>query len=156
MSRAKPENIMLRVSKNCLEPADEFARARLKEKGYRVGDYVSAQLRKPRNPGFHRLAHQLGALLAQNLDDFEGVPAHTVLKRIQLEADIACDEMWLNMPGVGPVVYRIPQSLSFESMDQGEFEEVFRAMCRYVAKRYWPSMTAEQIEATASCMTEAA
>ncbi|MGN6094239.1 MAG: hypothetical protein ACTHOL_17960, partial [Luteibacter jiangsuensis] len=110
---------------------------------------------KPRNPGFHRLAHQLGGMLAQNLEAFEGVGWHQVLKRLQIEADIGCEHIALNFPGVGPVVYRQARSLSYESMDEGEFREVIAAMCRYTAKTYWPSCTPEQIEAMASCWVEA-
>jgi hypothetical protein len=149
------ETLMLRVEKGRLVPADSYTVARIRERGYHVGDVLSAKLRKPRNPGFHRLAHAFGRLVAENIEAFSGMPAHSVLKRVQLEADIACDEMALNFPGIGPCTYRIPQSLSFESMDEGRFREVFKAMCDYIAEKYWHSLTSDQIEEMAGVMVEA-
>ena len=69
-----------------------------------------------------------------------------MLKRIQLEADIACDPLAIVMPGVGMVTVKIPQSLSFENMDDGERHDVARAMCRHISLQYWPTLSAEAIE----------
>jgi hypothetical protein len=150
------ERVMLRVEKGCLVPADQYSKQLLRERGYRTGDVLAAELRKPRNPAFHRLAHAFGQLCADNIEAFSGLGCHSVLKRIQLEGGIGCDEMALNFPGIGPCVYRIPQSLAFESMDEGQFHEVFAEMCRYVADRYWPDLTPEQVEQMASVMVEQA
>ncbi len=147
---------MLRVVKGALQPADAFAEQELRRRGYRVGDIVAGEIRKPRNPRFHRLAHQLGALVAENIEAFEGLDAHSVLKRLQIEAGIGCDDLSLNFPGIGPCVYRVPQSLAFESMDEGRFHEVIGALCAYIAKRYWPNMEPGQIERMADCWVEAA
>ena len=135
-----------------LVPADGITAGRLRERGYRVGDVVMAEIRKPRNPGHHRLAHAFGRLLADNLDDFSGLDAHRVLKRLQWESGLGCDEMGVRMPGAGYVQVRIPQSLSFASMDQGEFEELFRGLCRHVAENYWPELDEEQIADMAQMM----
>jgi hypothetical protein len=152
---SKAPTYLLRVEKGALVP-DRGTAMQLRAKGYRIGDELSATLRKARSPGFHRLAHQFGALVADNIDAFEGLDGHKVLKRLQIEGNVACDEVPLNFPGVGPCTYRVPRSLSFDNMDEGEFREVFTAMCRYVAKTYWHSCTADQIEAMASAMPEAA
>lgn len=146
--RRKPKTLW-RVGKGMLVPHDANTTALLRARGYRMGDVLSAELSKPRNPKFHRLAHSLGELIASNLDAFEGVEAHSVLKRLQIEANIGCDEIALNFPGVGPCTYRVPRSLSFESMDEGEFKGVITAMCGYVSKTYWPSLSPEKIEAMA-------
>ncbi len=156
MAKARREKIMLRVSKGSLVPADQFTAKRLRERGYKVGDLLAAELAKPRNPGFWRLAHQFGTLVAENIEDFEGIGSHAVLKRLQIEGKIGCDEIPLNFPGVGPVSYLVPRSLGYESMDQGEFHEVMVAFCRYISKRYWPGLSPEQIEQMAGVMVEAA
>jgi hypothetical protein len=135
----------LRVIKGGYAPADYSTAAALRKR-HKVGDLVFAEFRKPRSPGFHRLAHALGGVLAENLDAFAHLDAHTVLKRLQVEGDIACDTIPMSIPGVGPVEYRIPRSLSFESMDEDEFRDVIQSMCRYVSKRYWPSSTPDEIE----------
>jgi len=145
----------LRVIKGGYAPADSFSAAALR-KSHRVGDLVFAEFTNPRNSGFHRLAHQLGVLLAGNIEAFAGLDSHAVLKRLQIEGNVGCDEIALNFPGVGPCSYRVPRSLSYESMDQDEFHAVIAAMCAYVAKTYWPSMDAERIEAMASAWVEAA
>lgn len=147
-TKRKPKTLW-RVGKGMLVPHDAYTTSQLRTKGYHIGDVLSAELRKPRNPGFHGLAHRLGELIAANLDAFEGVEAHQVLKRLQIEANVGCDEIALNFPGVGPCTYRVPRSLSFESMDQGEFKEVITRMCQYVSKQYWGGLSADKIEAMA-------
>jgi hypothetical protein len=152
--RRKPRHA-LRVIRGGYAPADASTASVLRDNGHRIGDLVFVEFSKPRNPGFHRLAHQLGSLLAENLDAFEGMTAHAVLKRLQIEGDIACDHIALVFPGVGPVEYRQAQSLSYESMEDGQFREVIAAMCRHVSRTYWPSCKPEEIERMASCWVEA-
>lgn len=157
--RRKPETVLLRVIKGGLEPADGYTRRRLRERGYRIGDMLLAILRKPRNPGFNRLAHRLGQLVADNIDDFEGLDAHQVLKCLQIEANVECDEIPVYLEIFDQrirVIYRIPRSLSFESMDEGEFKAVVRRISNHIAATYWPSLTAQQIEQMAEAMPEAA
>lgn len=152
--RAKQPRHALRVIKGGYAPADCSTASTLRQ-SHRVGDLVFAEFKKPRNPGFHRLAHQLGSMLAENLDVFENLVAHQVLKRLQIEGDIGCEHLALNFPGIGPVEYRQARSLSFESMGEDEFHKVISDMCRYVAKTYWPSCTPEEIERMASIWVEA-
>jgi len=142
MSRKK---FALRVIKGGFSPASGSVAEELRERGYKVGDLVFADFTKPRNPGFHRLAHALGKLLAENLDAFDGMPAHAVLKRLQWEANAGCDEMAAFVDGAGMVLVRIPKSLSFESMGQDEFYEVYRTLCRHVASRYWRELDADGV-----------
>lgn len=150
------EKIPMRVQKGALIPADRHAVEALRSRKFGLGDVVFAKLTKPRNPRFHRLAHAFGQLLTENLDAFEGLDGHTALKRIQLEANIGCDEIALNFPGIGPCSYRIPRSLSFESMDQSAFEDVYGAMCEYVARTYWPELSADQVAEMVDLMPEVA
>ena len=155
----KPERLLLTVAKGALVPGDGYTQKRLKERGYRVGDILLADLRKPRHPGFHRLAHRLGTLVANSIDEFSGLDAHQALKRLQIEGNIACDELPIFMTIFDQklkVNQRIPRSLSYASMDEGEFRETVQAFCRFIAAEYWPDMTAEEVEAMAEAMPEAA
>jgi hypothetical protein len=43
----------------------------------------------------------------------------------------------------------IPKSLSFENMDEGEFNETARSMCRFISEKYWPALTPEQVQTMA-------
>lgn len=152
--KRRPQRVMLRVIKGGLTPADDYSASILRSRGYKIGDIVAGDIKKPRNPGFHRLAHRIGSLAAENIEAFAGLDGHAVLKRLQLEGDIACENIPLNFPGVGPVSYRIPLSLSFESMDDGDFHQIVAAFCAYLAKRYWPTLTADQIETMAELYVE--
>jgi hypothetical protein len=149
-----PERFALRVVKGGFQPADSTTASRLRTRAYSVNDLVFAELKKPRNPKFHRLAHVLGLLCAENLEAFTGMDPHGVLKRLQIEANVGCDEIALQFPGIGPCVYRVPRSLSYESMDEGQFREVMRGMCRHIAAQYWKTLSPEQIEQMAGAMVQ--
>ena len=151
MVKRRPERLAFRVTPAGLEIADTFSAARFKTKGLHAGDLVFAEIRKPRNPGYHRLAHALGQIVADNLDEFEGMDSHATIKRLQLEAGIGCEAIAYKVNGMS-IVQSIPLSLSFESMDQSEFESVFMGICRHLAKACWPSATADEIAAMAEVM----
>lgn len=152
----KPETFMLCVTKGALVPADGLTVERLRAKGYHNGDILTATLRKARNPGFHRKAHAFGELVSQNIERFRDMGCHQVLKLVQYEGDIACERMMVNLKDFGMVEVRVPKSLSFDSMDDGEFAEVFKAMCKHVADNYWEGCSADQIEQMVEIMPEAA
>ena len=133
-----------------------LVREALREKGFRTGEAVSLEIYKARNPKFNSLAHVFGTMLAEHLDAFAGMDPHPVLKRLQIEGNIACDEIALIFPGLGPTSYRVPRSLSFDQMDEAEFSGVYKAFCRYVAKTYWRNLTPEQVEQMAGLMADAA
>lgn len=150
------ERIAMRVDKGALVPASASDLEKLRARKYRMGDIVFADLRKPRSPGFHRLVHQFGVMLVENVEAFETMQAHQVLKRLQIEGDIACDYMAIVMPGVGPVHYRMPKSLAYESMDEGEFQQVYKAFASHVAKQYMQTLTPEQVEELVEIMPDEA
>ena len=151
----RPERIALRVEKGRLVPADGLSESRLRAKGFHIGDVVFAELKKPRNPGFHRLAHSLGQIVADNIDDFSGMDSHSVLKRLQIESGTACDEIAYRVNGM-MIIQRIPRSLSFESLDEADFQAVFRGLCRHIASTYWKGLTNEEIERMAELMPQEA
>lgn len=153
---SKRERFLMRVRPDgSFVPDDEHTRARLREKKYRIGDQVAAELFRARNPGFHRLAHAFGVLVRDHIDGFENLDAHQTLKRLQLESGAGCDELVLKVPGVGLVPYKVPRSLSFESMDEPEFRQVFATMCKHVSDTYWTELSPDEIEDMAAAMPEA-
>lgn len=143
---------LLKVAKGGFVPADGLTESRLRSKKYKLGDLVLADLTRPRNPGFHRLAHRLGQLIAENIESFAGLDAHKCLKRLQWESGIGCETMAAMIPNVGTVEIRIPLSLAFDSMDQDEFRQVIAGLCNHVAAQYWPGMTADQVAEMAEVM----
>lgn len=150
----KRERVYLRVIKGGFAPADEYAASRLREKSYKIGDVLAAQITKLRNPKFNRLVHRIGQLVIANIEAFEGLDAHKAIKRLQIEGRIACDEIGIMVPDYGMVVQIIPRSLSFDSMDEAEYVEAARAICRLIAKRYWQTLTPEQIEVMAESFVQ--
>lgn len=173
--RNKKEKIPLRVIKGGLVPANKFAEENLRKKKYKVGDILFAVITKPRNPKFNGLVHGIGKLCIEHISDFSKyVNAHDVIKRLQLEGNICCDEIAISPPQIvssvlkiikpvlellnidvtedGLFVFRIPRSLSFDSMDEAEFNDAAKSMCRHITDKYWPSMTVEQIEVMAERM----
>lgn len=145
--KRKPETIYLRVEQGALVPADGYARNQLRAKGYRTGDVLSAVLKKLNNPKFDRLLHRIGQLCAANIEAFHGLGAHQVLKKLQIESNTHCEELPILLPEFGIVAkQRIPLSLNFEEVDDGERHEIGRAFCRWISLKYWPDMDAEKIE----------
>ena len=142
---SKRERIYFRVSKGCLIPADSYAASKLRERGYGMNDLLSAELTKPRNPKFNRLVHRIGQLVVSNIEAFAGLDAHQAIKRLQIEGKVACEEIDVMVANYGMVIQLIPRSLSFESMDEGEYVQAARGICRTIAERYWPSLTEDAI-----------
>lgn len=152
---SKREKIYFRVTKDgTLVPADPYQSSICRERGYKVGDLLAAVLTKPRNPKFNRLVHRLGQLVVANIEAFEGLDAHTAIKRLQIEGKIACDEIGVFVPGYGMLIQLIPRSLSFESMDEGEYNQAARGISHTIADRYWTAMSPEEIEQMAECMID--
>jgi len=153
-TKQRKERIPLRVIKGGLVPADSYAESTLRSKKYNVGDIVFGVITKPRNPKFNRLIHKLGQLCTVHLEAFEGMDAHTAIKRLQIEGKIACDEIGIMIPGYGMVIQFIPRSLSFDVMDEGEFQEAAKSMCRLISARYWEDLSPERIEQMAEVMVD--
>lgn len=142
----KRERIFFRVTPDGrLAPADPYAQSKCRERGYRTGDLLAAELVKPRNPKFNRLVHRIGQIVVANIEAFAGLDAHQAIKRLQIEGKVACDEIGINVANYGMVIQLIPRSLSFESMDEGEYQQAARGICRTIAERYWPELTEDQI-----------
>ena len=81
--------------------------------------------------------------MARNIDDFRGLTGHQVLKRLQAEAQIGCDEVAVRLEDGQKVVMFFPRSLAYDEMDQEEFEQVFRGFVEHVYERYWPDLQVE-------------
>jgi len=150
----KKEKIHLKIVKGGLVPADQYAESLLRNKNFKIGDVVGAEIKKLRNVKFNRLVHRIGQLCAANIDEFTGIDPHRVIKRLQIEGRIACDEIGVLVPGFGMVIQLIPRSMSFESMDEAEYHDSAKKICRLIAERYWQGLDADQIEEMAGAMVD--
>lgn len=145
---------MFRVVKGALVPADQYTVRKLRERNYHAGDLVQVVIKKLNNPKFHGLIHRIGQLCAKNIEQFEGWDAHKVLKRLQWEANIYCEEVPVYVDGGMVAVMRFPQSMSFDAMDDGARHVLARGLCAWIAKRYWPKLSADQVEEMAESFVE--
>ena len=150
----KREPVNLRVIKGGFEPADRYAEAQLRNKKFKIGDVVRCDVRKLRNQKFNRLVHRIGQLVAANIEAFSGLDAHTCIKRLQIEGRIACDEIGIMVQGYGMVIQFIPRSMSFDSMDQAEYHDCAKRICRLIAERYWQGLAPDQIAEMAESMVD--
>lgn len=148
------ERIELRIERGCLIPATERSRQVLRARGYKMGDIVMADLKRERNPRFNALAHAIGGLCATNIPQFDSMDAHGVLKRLQLESGIECDEQVAEMPDGTQYLVRQPRSMAFEKMDEAQFGKLVAGLCSWIAARYWPQLTPDQIEQMAGAMVD--
>ena len=152
--KRKPEPVYLRVIQGGFAPADGYAQTQLRNKKFKIGDVVRCDVRKLRNQKFNRLVHRIGQLVAANIEAFSGLDAHTCIKRLQIEGRIACDEIGIMVQGYGMVIQFIPRSMSFESMDEAEYHDCAKRICRLIAERYWPNLEPLQIEEMAGAMVD--
>lgn len=165
-------------------PASASDKERIKSKKVGHGELVFVDFRKPRSPGFHRLAHAIGTLAVENIPGFEHLTSHEALKRLQVEAGVGCETIQADVGAILPqtlewiennlskahadvlrmsladhranltkIPVLIPRSMSYDSMDQGEFFEAIRGICKYMAVRYWPGCSPQEIEDMAQAMS---
>lgn len=148
------ERLLFKVVRGALVPYSEHTVVRMREMALAIDDVVSIEVYKPRHAGFWGLAHRLGDMCAKQIDYFKGKSAHEVLKTLQLDSRTKCEETQVDMPGIGRMVFFKPQSLAYDAMDQTEFFEVMQAMCRHIAEKHWPNLTAKQVAEMSGCMLE--
>ncbi|MCE3025750.1 hypothetical protein [Salinicola sp. DM10] len=141
---------------SALVPASGTDQQVIRERGVTIGNVLRADLTQPRNQQFHRLAHAIGGLCVEHIDAFEGLGQHDALKKLQRESGVECDISYIEIPGGGALEHRQPRSMAFDSMDQGQFFQFVSALCGYIARTYWPSCTAEEVEAMADAMVKEA
>jgi hypothetical protein len=136
-----------------LVPLTPWDRRAMRERKYHVNTEVRAELKQSRNVKFHRLTHALGALLVDRLESFAGLDAHSALKRVQRECGSFCEETTVEMPGLGQLVMKLPRSIAFDEMDEGEFQQLWQEITRYICANYLPDLDPDAIEAALELMT---
>lgn len=175
--------IALRVIKGGFVPANEQTRQILRQARLKKGNLVLANIERPRKPGFYRLAHAFARVCRENIEAFESFTEHEVLKHLQLETGLGCrsisvpaSHVWSQAAvaiedAIGKealaslnqvegllsgrmVSVKQPRSLSFGSMSEDEFRHIFQGFCRYIATKYWPTLSEHQVAELAHLMPE--
>jgi hypothetical protein len=119
-----------------LIPANDIDRRLMKERRFAVGKEIRAELKQPRNPAFHRLAHAIGNLLVDNVEKFQGKRGHDALKEVQRESGVCCDTIELDLGALGIVPVKQPRSIAFDEMEEDEFRVFFDGITAYIAEHY--------------------
>ena len=109
-------------------------------------DQIRAELKKPRNVKFHRLAHALGNLLAEHAPQFSGFSGHEALKRAQVESGVCCDLKQIDLGPLGKVSVKVAKSIAFDSMSEYDFGELFVGVTRWLDENVAPGL-ADDIKA---------
>lgn len=165
----------------CLVPNSPIDQRVLRERKYRTNDVLRATLHHPRNGKFHRLVHQLGTLVKQNIDGFHHMDSHAAIKQLQRESGVCCDLVTMNaspivtailaaaesllgevparmlravLPEISTIDVLTPQSLSYDCMDESDFRMLWDGICGHLVSRYWPQLTADQITEMAELMPQ--
>lgn len=150
-ARSKPrrEPLYLRVTPvGTFEPASALYAQMLRERKFRVGDLVRAELTKPRYQKHHRLVFATLRKVVANLDS--GITEYQLLnilkiKMGRIETLIDSGTGW---------VYYIPESIAFDAMDEGAFSVFHRDLCRVIASDYLPGMSPEAVAELADMIEE--
>lgn len=125
-----------------LKPQDMAAKRKMEK--LKTEDVYAVKVWRPRSPEHWRRAHRFAGVLLENIEAFSGLNEHRVLKRLQWETGVHCEEIGA-LVGDQQVVVKIPKSLSFDDMDEDEFIEFYKAISRHVADKYWHDCSADQV-----------
>lgn len=107
-----------------------------KERGFRVGREYRAEIKQAREGWQHRLIHKIGQLMVDNVDGWEDMRSHDAVKRLQRESGTCCEEMEIDVPGVGRLVVKQAESLAFDEMEQDRFEQLFDGITEHIGTNY--------------------
>lgn len=123
-----------------LVPANGIDQRLLRERHFTVGKEVRAEMKQPRNPAFHRLAHAIGNLLADNVEEFRDKSGHKALKEVQAKSGVCCDPetfvLDLGSLGRHEIERKVPRSIAFDEMEEDEFREFFDGITAYIGEHY--------------------
>lgn len=149
---------------------DEMDKRILKDRGMYKGLECRAYFEMSRNVKFHNLAHAVGHLLVDNVEEFRGVGAHDALKTVQLASNTACDMIEMDaspvisaildacesiighgarkmlaavLPEIKTIPVKIARSIAFDEMQEDEFIEWFSGVVEWVGLHYTSVMLDE-------------
>lgn len=122
---------------------------------------IEAETKELRNGAMHRKFFALVNLVWENLSD-EGQKNFPTRDLLVSGLKIAIGHADTIVVHVSPrdykdgappwpdkvaIISRIPRSISFAKMDQGEFEQFFDRCCDVIIRDFWPDMTKETLKA---------
>ena len=139
-------DVYMRVGDGVLIPADETQTQELRSLKLKKGDVIKVDVAQIRSKKFNNLVHQIGVMIAKEIESFNGLDAHTVIKRIQIEGCIECDIVGIDMGNFGMYEQRVPRSISFSKMSESRYREAALRICEHISSKYWMTKTPEEVE----------
>lgn len=130
-----------------LRPVDDIGRAELAKLGN--DRPVTVEVKRARNPRFHRLYWALVGKVFENTDRYAS--ADDLHAAIKIAAGLRTP---IQLPD-GTMGY-IPGSIAFHKMSQSEFDAFYNRVCDLVAKHFLPGVTSEALKAEVAEMIGAA
>jgi len=91
-------------------PAHDVDARLLRERKYHAGREVRAELKHPREGWQYRLIHKIGQLLVDNVEGWEQLEGHDAVMRLQRESGVCCEEIEIDVPGVGRLMVSRPRA----------------------------------------------
>ncbi len=115
-------------------------------RGLTVGEIITVEMKRPRNPNHHRLYWALVTLVWQNQERYPTPEdLHAALK---ISAGLRTQ---VTLPD-GTIGF-IPGSIAFHKMDQTQFSAFYNRICDLIAKYFLPGVTSEELKAEVQQMT---
>jgi hypothetical protein len=121
----------------------------LRARNYHVGDVLRADLSKPRNPKHHALVM---ALLQRVLENQDGL---LTMNQLLTVVKIKLGRASPFIDAASSRTFWVVDSISFDAMDQGEFEVFWSDLCKLIAKDYFPGMAPALVSELATMMGDA-
>lgn len=156
-ARKRPEPIFGRVRElvdpttgelvPCIVPRTASDKAEMRARKYRREDVLRMEIKKSRNPAFHRLVMKFCSLVVDN-----GHLPHmsAALKILKIKTGLT-DELIDSSTGK---VFYILGSIAFDQMEDGEFQKWAKEAARVIARDYFPGWTPEQVRHAAEMMPD--
>lgn len=120
----------------CFVPSHPIDQRLAKERGFRVGHEYRADIKQARVSWQHRLIHKIGQLMVDNVEGWEQMKSHDAIKRLQRESGICCEEVEIDIPGMGKLVAKQAESLAYDTMEQDRFEQLFDGITEHIGAKY--------------------
>lgn len=130
-------------------PYSPLDRRMLNEMKIGKDDVLVMDIFKERNRRFYGLWHKLAEFVAANVEEFNGLRQHDMLKKLQLDARVHCELADFVLEDGTVLRHWVPKSLNFFDTDETQAQEIWHAICGYVAGTYFPDWTREQVEEAA-------
>ncbi len=164
---------VLKEAVGVLAPRDGLQRRYVRQRKYHVGTELKGDLHKARNYQQLKVMHGLGLLCAEQIEGFEQYQndAHGAVKRLQRESGIACEVVQMDagpvieavlaaaaavltpaaaftlrelLPAIATISVTEAQSIAYDSLDDGAFNELFVGLCNHVLRTYWKELDEDE------------